>query len=126
MVQWIRPNLDLSKVTQLYLGTVGDGGDSTANQLDSANAQLAGLYFPWYGDNVADTVSGGFSGIPAVTNNIWYWPNAVDFNTVTSAGDFTTDYMLPGVPGTTGSLNLFAAGFQSFVGFPRRDSTRWV
>ncbi|EEF57776.1 hypothetical protein, partial [Pedosphaera parvula] len=106
------------KVTQLDPATVGDSGDSIANQLDSSEGVLAGLYFPWYGVNVADTVGGGFSAIPAVTNNLWYWTNAIDFNVITSPGDFTYNYTLPGLPGTTGSENYYAAGFQSYVVFP--------
>ncbi|MDB6112534.1 MAG: hypothetical protein JWR69_4284 [Pedosphaera sp.] len=106
------------KVTQVDANTVGDAGDATANQLDSHNALLADLYFPWYGNNVADTVNGSTSGMPAVTNNIWYWPNAVDFNMVTSTGDFTYDYAMPGIPGVTGQPNSYAAGFQSYVVFP--------
>jgi hypothetical protein len=106
------------KVTQVDSGTVGDSGDLTPNQLDSNNGQLAGLYFPWYGANAADTAGGGASGIPAVTNNIWYWTNAVDFNVVTSPGDFNHDYALPGIPGVTGQSTYFAAGFQTYVVFP--------
>jgi hypothetical protein len=105
-------------VTQVDPNIVGDTGDYTANQLDSNNGLLAGLYFPWYGTNTADTVSGGATGLPAVTNNIWYWSNSVNFNIVTSPGDFPSEQTMPGIPGVTGQTTYFAAGLQSFVVFP--------
>jgi hypothetical protein len=106
------------KVTQLDPATGGDPGDYTANQCDENNSLLAGLYFPWFGTNTADTVNGGSSGMPAVMGNLWYWTNVVDFNIVTSGGDFANDYGLPGIPGVTGNANYFAAGFQTYVVFP--------
>jgi hypothetical protein len=106
------------KVTQLDPSVVGDNGDSTANNAEENNGLLEGLYFPDYGTNTADTVNGGGSGIPAVFGNVWYWTNAVDFNVVTSPGDFTYDYALPGIPGVTGNANFYAAGFQTYLVFP--------
>ncbi|HWV99323.1 MAG TPA: hypothetical protein VNZ64_06460 [Candidatus Acidoferrum sp.] len=105
-------------VTQLDPSIANDAGDYMAAQLDSYNSLLAGLYFPWYGTNTANTVSGAELGLAAITNNIWYWSNAVDFNIVTSPGDFTYDSAMPGIPGVTGQTTYSAAGFQSFVVFP--------
>lgn len=106
------------KVTQLDPGSVGDGGDVTGNNVEENNAHLAGLYFPDYGVNQADTAGGGGSGIPAVFDNIWYWTNAVDLNVVTSGGDFGLDYQMPGIPGLSGNANSYAAGFQTYLVFP--------
>ncbi len=106
------------KVTQLDPGTVGDSGNVTGDNVEENNAHLAGLYFPDYGTNQADTVGGGASGIPAAFDNIWDWTNAVDFNILTSPGDFTFDYALPGIPGNTSATSWIAAGFQTYVVFP--------
>jgi hypothetical protein len=106
------------KVTQLDPSTVGDSGDQIGGNVEECNGLLAGLYFPDYGTNQADTVNGGATGIPAVFANIWYWTNAVDFNIVTSPGDFTYDYNMPGIPGNSGYYGCFAAGFQTYVVFP--------
>lgn len=106
------------QVTQLDPGTVGDSGDTTANNVEENNAHLKGLYFPDYGTNTVDTVGGGATGVPAMFGNIWYWTNVVDFNIVTSPGDFGYDYGLPGIPGVTGSTTCIAAGFQTYVVFP--------
>jgi hypothetical protein len=101
-------------VAQLDPNVVGDSGDSTANQVDWANAMLAGTCFPWYGYNVVDT-----NNVPSVSSNLWYWTQAIDFNDVTSAGDFTFDYLTPGIPGTTGSVDYYAKGFDGWLVFPQ-------
>jgi hypothetical protein len=101
-------------VTQLDPSVANDSGDYIANQVDWANAMLAGSVYPWYGYNVADT-----NTVPSVASNLWYWTQAVDFNDVTSAGDFTFDYTTPGIPGVTGNANYFAKGMDGWVVFPQ-------
>ncbi|HTI98010.1 MAG TPA: hypothetical protein VL527_03825 [Dongiaceae bacterium] len=100
-------------VTQLDPGTVGDGGDGIPTQIDLANALLAGTLFPWYGTNTVDTTSG-----PSVASNMWYWTGPMDFNDVSSAGDFTYDAVTPGLPGVTVSVNNYAEWFDGYVVFP--------
>ncbi len=90
-------------------------GDGMANQVDSANALLGGLYFPYYASNTVDVVSGGASGVPAAYSNVWYWNDVMDFNGVTSPGDFTYDKIPPGLPGVTGSPNNFAAWIDGYL-----------
>jgi hypothetical protein len=107
-------------VTQLDPTLVGDGGDSTPNQADWANAMLAGTCYPWYGSNVADTVT-----VPSVSGNLWYWIDAIDFNDVTSGGDFGYDFLTPGIPGLPnpagGSTPTYwwAKGMDGWVVFPQ-------
>ncbi len=90
-------------------------GDGMANQVDSANALLGGLYFPYYASNTVDVVNGGGGGVPAAYSNVWYWNDVMDFNGVTSGGDFTYDKMPPGLPGVTGSLNNYAMWMDGYV-----------
>lgn len=89
-------------------------GDGLANQMDSMNALLGGLYFPMFGSNTIDT-AGTASGMPAAYSNVWYWNDVMDFNGVTSAGDFTYDRVPPGLPGVTGSPNNFAAWIDGYL-----------
>lgn len=90
--------------------------DGMANQIDSANAVLSGLYFPWYGTNTVDV--SGFYGLAPAYGNVWYWSNSIDFNIVTSAGDFANNYSMPGIPGVTLRSDNFASAFQAYVAFP--------
>lgn len=108
----------LLQVTQVDPATVNDSGDGLGNTADVNNALLAGLFFPWYGTNVADLLSGSAVNGPAFTNNFYIWTNAVDFNDKGSGGDFGNDFIGPGIPGLTGSLNNFARGFDSWIVFP--------
>jgi hypothetical protein len=103
------------------LGGATDCPDGTVNQVDSANAMIAGLYYPWYGTNAADPTT-----VPAdeVNGNsyTWNWTHAIDFNIVTSAGDFGFDYTLPGIPsidGVSGNNHneSFSASFDCYVPF---------
>lgn len=100
-----------------------DCGDGTVNDVDSANGMIAGLYYPSYGTNSADVwnISGG-QAFPAVSGNMWYWSNAVDFNVSTSPGDFTFDALMPGIPTSDGVASRpkdsFSAAFDSYVVFP--------
>jgi hypothetical protein len=82
------------------------------------NSLLAGLYFPWYGTNTADLSNTTGDNGPAYTNNIFVWSNAVDFNIVTSVGDFGLNYALPGIPGVTTRSDNLAASLDSWVIFP--------
>jgi hypothetical protein len=107
------------QVSQVDPNIVGDTGDGLPNQADSMNALLAGLYFPWYGTNVVDLLGATADNAPAYTNNFWYWTNAVDFNIVTSGGDFGLNYGLPGIPGDTASTANLAAAFDSWMVFPK-------
>jgi hypothetical protein len=105
----------------VVLGGANDCGDGTVNQVDSANAMIAGLYYPWYGTNSADP-----NTVPAdvISGNsfTWYWSNAVDFAIVGSGGDFGLNYALPGIPSldgvTANGYNSFSASFDSYVAFP--------
>jgi len=98
-----------------------DCGDGTVNQVDAANAMIAGLYFPAYGTNAADPVSNP-ADIVSGNHYTWYWSNAVDFNIVTSPGDFPNDSLLPGIPTQDGVASRprdsFSASFDSYVAFP--------
>src|SRR5206468_10115052 len=54
-------------VVQIDFDSVNDPGDGIDNQVDEANAMIAGAFFPWYGTNVADPADGGNGGAhPAV------------------------------------------------------------
>ena len=95
--------------------TPDDCGDGTENQIDSANAMVAGLYFPWYGTNAADIST-------SVSGNTWYWNDVMDFNITGSPGDFGTDRALPGIPSADGVANRpydsFSASFDSYIVIP--------
>lgn len=106
------------EVTQMDPTIVGDTGDSTANTCDENNALLAGLFFPWYGTNVADLLAASPANGSAYTNNMYIWTNAVDFNDTGSGGDFGFDFTGPGIPGLTTIKNFFARGFDCWVVFP--------
>jgi hypothetical protein len=112
-----QPGLNLA-VTQTDPSIVGDSGDGLANTADENNALLAGLYFPWYGTNVADLASASGANGPAYTNNMFIWTNAVDFDNTGSGGDFGFNFLIPGIPGLTLIQNNFAAAFDSWVVFP--------
>jgi hypothetical protein len=106
------------QVTQLDPATVNDSGDGLGNRIDANNALLAGLFFPWYGTNVADLQSSSAASGAAYTNNNYIWTNAIDFNDTGSGGDFPLDFTGPGIPGLTGNQNNFARGFDCWVIFP--------
>src|SRR5262245_10134704 len=105
------------QVSQVDPNTGGDANDYTANQVDSAEASLAGSYFPWNGYDTVDTL-GYYTGIQADTNDVWYFNQAVDFNGIDSPGEFTYDNMMLGVPGVTGSPNYVAAALKGYLSFP--------
>jgi hypothetical protein len=96
---------------QIDFATVNDSGDGIPNQMDDYNAIVAGLAFPWYGANMVDTTG-------AAASNMWYWTGSIDFNVNGSAGDFTDDNLLPGIPGTSLLDNNYAALFQGWLVFP--------
>jgi hypothetical protein len=101
------------QVAQIDPGLVGRASDGMATQVDSANAVLGGCYFPWYGTNTAITNS-----FPAPDHDfVWNWENPIDFNIVTSPGDFTWDLLLPGIPGVTFGNNNVAAWLKGYVAF---------
>lgn len=114
-----KPGFTLQTV-QLDPSIVGDSGDGLPNQMDSMEALMAGLYFPWYGTNVVDKQFGSQSGIPSDTQNIWYWSNYLDFNIANTSptGDFPYDMYLPGIPGLTLSSANLASVFTSWIVFP--------
>ena len=98
------------KVNQLDPSTVGDTGDVTGNNIESAESQLAGLYSPAFGDNVAD-ISTSTSG------NTWNLNDAVDYliSGTSPAGNFGGDLPLPGIPGTTAITDMVAAEFKGYA-----------
>jgi len=112
-----QPGFNL-EITQVDPSTVNDSGDGLGNTADENNALLAGLYFPWYGTNVADLAAGSAVNGPAYTNNLYVWTNAVDFNDTGSGGDFGFNFTGPGIPGLTGSTANFARAFDSWIIFP--------
>lgn len=96
-------------------------GDGIANQVDQANAIIAGLFFPSYSTNVADPLDAYNGGTyPAASGRTWYWSNAVDFAISGSQGDFPLNYPMPGIPGTGLNLNFdnLAALFKTYLVFP--------
>jgi len=102
-------------VAHIDYDNVGDSGDYIDYSADDwANAMLAGSIWPWWGTNTIDTVT-----VPPVASNMWYWSSAVDFNIVTSPGDYSYDYALPGIPGPDGKTESFAAGFDGWIVFPQ-------
>ncbi len=98
------------KVNQLDPSTVGDTGDVTGNNIESAESQLAGLYSPAFGANVADTAT-------ATSGNTWNLNDAIDYlmSGTAPAGDFANDLPLPGIPGTTGITDMIAAEFKGYA-----------
>jgi hypothetical protein len=96
------------RVNQLDPATAGDNGDVTANNIESAESQLAGLYSPAFGENVADTST-------AATNNIWYLNDPINYVSSGGGGDFGNDLPLPGIPGTTLITDMIAAEFVGYA-----------
>ncbi|HWQ90264.1 MAG TPA: PA domain-containing protein, partial [Clostridia bacterium] len=50
-------------------------------------------------------------------DNVWVWDSAVDFNIVTSLGDFPINQLMPGIPGTSFRSDNFGAWFNGYVAF---------
>jgi hypothetical protein len=102
-------------------GGPSDCGDGTVNQVDSANAMVGGLYYPWYGTNAADPISTPADEISG-NSFTWYWSNAVDFAIVGSGGDFGQNSFMPGIPTLDGvatrPYDSFSVSFDSYVAFP--------
>jgi len=106
-----------------YFGGTNICGQGFENRVDSAEAMIAGLYYPWYGTNSADPVF--VTPADEVNGNsyTWYWNNPVDFNITGSAGDFGLNFFLPGIPSLDGvpgnhPNDNFSASFDSYVAFP--------
>jgi hypothetical protein len=72
------------RVNQLDPSTVGGDGDVTGNNIESAESQLAGLYSPAFGANVADTST-------ATSGNTWNLNNPVNYVMNGASGDFGND-----------------------------------
>ncbi len=111
-------------VAQFYFA-YSNPGDGTPNQVDQANGAIAGLFFPFYSTNIVDpfdTFNASFGGYPAEYGTTWYWSNSVNFNIVTSPGDFPGDYYMPGIPSTNTSPTVnndnIAALFKTYLVFP--------
>jgi hypothetical protein len=96
------------RVNQLDPSTAGDNGDVTANNIESAESQLAGLYNPAFGENVADTST-------AASSNIWYLNDPINYVSSGGGGNFGSDLPLPGIPGTTGITDMIAADFVGYA-----------
>ncbi|MDB6040776.1 MAG: hypothetical protein JWM99_4617, partial [Verrucomicrobiales bacterium] len=96
------------RVNQLDPSTAGDNGDVTANNIESAESQLAGLYSPAFGENVADVST-------AATNNVWYLNDPINYVSSGGGGNFGNDLPLPGIPGTTGITDMIAADFVGYA-----------
>ena len=98
-------------VTQMDFGQTGDTSFGSPNQIDSANAMLAGLYFPWYGSNAVNTAG-------SVSSNQWNYNGVIDFDITGHDGNFTNDLPMPGIPGnfvtgnTGNNENNISAMFQ--------------
>lgn len=103
------------QVAQLDANNIGRPDDGVANQVDSANSLLGGSYFPWYSTNTVD-LSGASGTVPAYSN-VWYWNSPIDFDIVTSGGDFPFNAPLPGIPGVTSDSENFALWIQGYVAF---------
>lgn len=115
-------------VSQIDFGQVNASqtGFGMPNQVDAAIAEIAGLWFPWYGHNAADVGNAYGTNVPAVASNMWYWTKPVDIDIANGkpASDFTNDFQMPGIPGVFGTNNLgnnlnnLAAMFQAWIPFP--------
>ncbi len=103
------------QVAQVDASLIGRPTDGMANQVDSANALLGGGYYPWYSTNTVDL--SGASGPAPASSNIWYWNSPIDFNIVTSLGDFTYDALLPGIPGVTVDSENIAVWIKGYAAF---------
>ncbi len=103
------------QVAQVDPSLIGRPDDGVANQVDSANAVLGGCYYPWYGTNTVD-LSGAGGYLPAYSN-VWNWTSPIDFDMVTSAGDFPYNQPMPGIPGVTGSSKNFAVWIKGYAAF---------
>ena len=98
------------RVNQLDPSTVGDNNDVTGNNIESAESQLAGLYSPAFGANVADTST-------ATTGDTWNVNDPVNYLSNGAVGNFDGDLPLPGIPGTTGITDMIAAEFKGYAEF---------
>lgn len=88
--------------------TRGANAPTIPNNLEFTEGILAGLLTP----NLAD-LTGFVSGVYTETGVVNYSIAAGDAN-----GNFTPDLAHPGIPGTTGSTENYAAEFTTFVQFP--------
>jgi hypothetical protein len=106
------------QIAQLDPGNVGRPDDTPANQIASGDALLGGLYFPYYGSNTVDLVTGGLSGLLPAYSNVWYWNEAMDFwNFGDNVGDFMYNKYFPGLPGVGASADQenFAVWIEGYV-----------
>jgi len=114
------------QVTQLDPEIARPGAsDKLPNQVDSTDALLGGLYFPWYSTNTADPLGGSLGEAAAVTNMIgesafytWHYNDAMDFAVNGSQGDFPFNHGLPGIPGLTGKDTYYGVWIDGYVVFP--------
>jgi hypothetical protein len=96
--------------SQIDFAAAGDTGDGIPNQIDSAYGQMAGLWFPTYGANASTSTAVATTPV-------------IDFNVNGSAGDFTNDFLMVGIPGgvvgAPNNTDNIAALFQFWVAFPQ-------
>jgi len=91
---------------QIDFAAAGDTGDGAPNQSDYANALMAGLWFPTYGANASKSTG------PQTTPLIDYAING-------STGDFTNNFLMPGIPGTPNNTDNIGALFKFWLVFPQ-------
>jgi len=108
-----------------FFGGPGDCGDGTATSVDSANAMIAGLYYPWYGTNAAFVNTSPTPDVVDSNTYTFYWNSTLNFNANGSPGDFAGDVLVPGIPNFDGvtdpkerSGDSFSMSFDSYVAFP--------
>jgi len=110
-----------------------DAGDGVENDMDCANAIVEGLFFPWYGTNAADVANAAGTNVSALSSNMWYVNDPVNYVLGGySGGIWTTAKQLPGVPlhdGLTTQRTPYGgvgAWFDGYVAFPKAGLYNFV
>jgi hypothetical protein len=116
-------------VVQFDFGQVGQTGFGMPNQSDNAIGAVAGLFFPYFGSNIANIGNTFSTNVPATSGNEWDWTGTILWNAAGPA-DSIGDYprasykIVPGIPGafvagnTGNDHNNFAVQMQTWVAFP--------
>ena len=102
-----KPGFVLTTTHLLLHDTNYTGAAGTPNQSDVANAEIAGLFYPTFGNN-GSTAPG-----PSP------WTSPIDFAINGSTGDFTNNFAMPGIAtATDNTTDNIAALFQFWLSFP--------